>query len=51
MIVNASYEILRLDLWEMPLQRPGLLRQIRWRLAGPPIILLLAAISVLPTDR
>lgn len=50
-IVNPSYEVFRLDVWEIPLQRPGMLRQIRWRLAGPPAVLLLAAVSVLPVDR
>ena len=50
-VINPSYEILRLDLWEMPLPRPRLLRQIRWRLAGLPAVLMLAAVSVLPAER
>lgn len=45
-VASKSYEILRLDLWELKLPAPRRLEAIRWRLLDPQAILLLHALSV-----
>ena len=45
-VLHPSYEILRIDLWEKRLERPRLLRRIRWRLHDQESIQGMFAISV-----
>jgi hypothetical protein len=45
-VVDPSYEVLRLDLWERRFQGPRRLKEIRWRLLDAEAILLLYAVSV-----
>ncbi len=45
-VVDPSYEVLRLDLWERRFDRPRRLERIRWRLLDEDAILLLEAVSV-----
>jgi hypothetical protein len=47
-VINASYEIMRLDLWEMHLDKPRMLHEVRWRLLDRQATLVLAGLSVLP---
>ncbi len=45
-VIDPSYEVLRLDLYERRFERPRRLLEIRWRLLDPDAILLLQAVSV-----
>ena len=46
-VVDKSYEVLRLDLWEHKFEKPRRLEAIRWRLLDADAILVLYAVSVL----
>ena len=45
-VIDPSYEVLRVDLWERKFAEPRCLRAIRWRLLDPGAILMLYALSV-----
>ncbi len=45
-VIDPSYEVLRLDLYERRFERPRRLKEIRWRLLDADAILLLQAVSV-----
>jgi hypothetical protein len=45
-VVDPSYEVLRLDLWERSFGAPRRLKELRWRLVDADAILLLYAVSV-----
>jgi hypothetical protein len=45
-VIDPTYEVLRVDLWERQFAQPRHLRAIRWRLADPEAILMLYALSV-----
>jgi hypothetical protein len=45
-VLHPSYEILRIDLWETRLERPRMLRAVRWRLRDPQSIQGMFAMSV-----
>jgi hypothetical protein len=48
--INASYETMRLDLWETALERPRVLREVGWRLVDREATLVLAGLSVVPAE-
>ncbi|MCC7147414.1 MAG: hypothetical protein IT443_13295 [Phycisphaeraceae bacterium] len=45
-MLHPSYEVLRVDLWELTLDRPRFLKGLRWRLRDPESVQMLYAVSV-----